>query len=409
MIFNQLVKYKGVISFSGLKYLEIAITALTTFLVAEKIGSVEFGKSVETLLFITYSSYLSLGVNQVIIKNFSKFPENNEKHQFLRINFQYILIASISCMPLAFVALNDGIWALAALISAASLLKSFFMAYFRVTDKIWILNKNNIVFSALLLVLSFLFVNTWQEYLCAWVISLWLSLIIYIYDARVVMKTIFISFFYQISISNLKWLFKEGANLSIVSVIITLYLTVDRLLFTNSSFSENIKGSYQLADYFGMALYMLLTTILFYYYPKLIAKLREDFKFRSNYISKLRLVLMGVIPLIFSVYFFIVLIQLSFFIDYPNLAVFVSLNVLIKSLVFVSSIIGLFYISLDLEKTYIKLCLPTVLVILALLVFSWSELLVFGISLHIPILICGILIIDVGYKWLKVSNFIILR
>ena len=157
-----------VFKFTTLKYIEIIITAFISFFVAKIIGPSEMGKSIPTLLFITYSNFLVLGVNSALVKNYSRMKSRFESLNFITINFQFIIIACFLTFLLAYLFIDTQYFLFTALISAGVLVKSFFTAYFRVKNRILILNKNNIIFSILFLFLTLLFVKDWYGYIVSW-------------------------------------------------------------------------------------------------------------------------------------------------------------------------------------------------------------------------------------------------
>lgn len=349
-----LEKYKSVIWFSLLKYLEIGITAATTFMVAKKIGPSQMGKSIPVLLFVTYTSYLAVGINQVIVKNYSRFTDKQMIFDFVKINFQYFIIISLITALIAYVVIDPAFFISAALIGAASLLRTFFMSYYRATDKVWILNKNNLIFSALLFLFTLFCVNTLNDYFKYWSIAYWVAVVFYFIDGR----TFFITIIKKIHLLPTKEDFiyniKEGAKLASAGFIATILLTADRFVINKLNIDVKIKGSYQLADYAAMAYYLVVTTVIFYFYPKLIAKLRDNVAYRTTYINLLKLILKFV-PLLFVIIFLLgKVVALLIFPEYAYLEYFIILSVSMKTGVALLTALSMYYIALDKEIVYIK-------------------------------------------------------
>jgi O-antigen/teichoic acid export membrane protein len=393
---KKIISYRGVIVFSGLKYLEILITAVTTFYMAQKIGAVEMGKAIPVLLYITYSSYLSLGVNQVVIKNFSKLKKESIKFNFLKINLQFILVVSILGFFGAYLFVASDFFLFTGLICTATLMKSYYISYFRVCNKIWVLNKNNIVFSLTLLLFTVFMVDSWLDYLMFWALSLWISLFLYLYDARSLVLKVMFSFFKPIKWTLLTDVLTDGLKLAFLGGISTVFLTLDRVLISNSDINLTLKGSYQLADYFGMAVYMILTTVIFYYYPNLIKKLREQSYFRKYFQSKILLFFLSVFPFSLLIGLLVWILQFYAFQGYINLPFFVFLNVAIKLLIIAASLYSILYISVDRESSFIKSSIPALTIAAILILIS---LFISTISLNsIILIVCGLILLDFLYK-----------
>ncbi len=342
--------------------MEIGITALTTFIVAEELGPGEMGKSIPIFLFLTYSAYLTLGINQVMIKNYKKLQSNKEEQDFLIINLQYHLLAGAIAITLSYILLSNEYWLFVGFLSAFTILRSYFMTYFRVIDRIHVLNKNNIIFSLLFLIGVLVFVENLYQYVLIWAISMAIGIICYFIDAYKMLNTIRKRFL-TLNFDLLKKLIVEGVKLIGIGIITTILLTFDRLILNELDLQKDILGNYQVADFFGKAFYMIATTVLFYYYPKMIYRLQNEHAYRVIFFKKV--ILVNIILVVFPVcsFFFIELIQLHFFTNYDLLSHFTLFNVLIKSLVFSSSLFSLIFISVNKEVSYLRNYVPLLAIV----------------------------------------------
>jgi O-antigen/teichoic acid export membrane protein len=393
-LFNS---YKGVIVFSGLKYLEIVITALTTFFLAQMIGPFEMGKAIPVLLYITYSTYLSLGVNQVIIKNYSEFEVVDNADVFLNINLQYHVLISLITIALAFLFIQYEFALLAGAISAATIMRSYFMAYFRVIDKIFILNRNNLIFSILLLTSVFTLVETWFDYLLWWAISIWISVIIYIFDSRALLKQLIYKYFFsKLDFDQIGFIIKQGVRLALLGATTTFLLTFDRIIISNTDLPLDVMGTYQLADYFGKAFYMIATTVLFYYYPVILKRLKTEIPFRKKYLKMIIRLMILIVPIILIFMILVKCIKIFYFKEYPNLEWFVSFNLLLKMIVFISSLLAAVFIALNKEYSFLRTNIP--IVIGVLLTIGYSVFLNLKELKPISIMILVLLLITLAYQ-----------
>lgn len=349
---------KGLLIFSFLKYLELAISAFTTFYVAKKIGPTELGYSIPILLYITYSNYLSLGLNQALMKNKSRFTDEIETRNFITANLQYLLLACLINIIICYFVLDTSYVFLTCLISCGILLRGFFSAYFRAIYKIWVLNINNTLYSLLLLSLVFLYVNTWYEYMNYWAISIWICIFLYFISDYKYFWLIIKQVFRKVTKDQLKFNLLEGIKLAFTGLITTFLLTADRIIVNNKDYLIEVKGTYQLADYFGTAFYMFITTIFFYYYPKWIERIRNDVSFRKSMITYIRKAIY-IAPFFSIVFFFIAKVAVElFFEEYKGLEYMTACLILLKSYVIINSLYSIYYTGMDKEHIYIRQTLP---------------------------------------------------
>ncbi len=351
---NSFSKNKDVIWFSSLKYLEIVITASTTFFLAKIIGPKEMGLALPILLYITYANYLALGVNQVVTKNLSRFSDESKMKNFITINLQYILLVSLINLMLAFLLLDVRYALFAGFVSIFTILRGFFSSYFRAIYRIRVLNKNNIIFSIFLLLTVLFFVEDLQSYLYYWSMGLGGALILFFLDDKSFFTKVLRNIFVLQPKHDIVFNLKEGLKLAVAGFITTILLTSDRLIINKMDIPIEIKGSYQLADYAGTAFYMFVTTIFFYFYPKWIQNIREDNMFRKIFIANIKKS-MVLIPVILMIIFFASkVVAKVFFPEYQILENFVLLSVFIKTSVIYLSLLSMFYIGMDHEVKYIK-------------------------------------------------------
>ncbi|WP_121667573.1 polysaccharide biosynthesis protein [Mesonia aquimarina] len=391
--------------FTILKYLEVAITTITTFLIASKVGPSEMGKAIPILLYVTYANYLTLGVNQVIIKNYSRLKENGNILSFITINFQYILVVCLLNFLLSFLVIDSRFFFFTALVSSAILLRSFFATYFRVINNIRILNKNNLIYSFILMILVYFFVENWFAYMVFWSFSMCFCVMLYFVDSFSFFKNIIKNILKKPKKNTLLFSISEGVKLALIGGFTTLVLTSDRFVINRIDAPLELKGSYQLADYVGMAIYIGITTVVFYFYPQYIERIRNDINFRKRLGKILKLALLLILPFISLVYLVSSFVTLFIFKDYENLAIYISLNCYIKLLVILLSTYGMLYIGLDKEKDFLKSLIPLTVIILAVVI---TIILMNDIELfYIPMCISFLLTLEVIRKTLFVNKTLI--
>ena len=373
LIIQKLKENKGVIVFSVLKYFELAVSAFTTFFVAKKIGPVELGYSIPVLLYITYSSYLSLGLNQALLKNRSRFTNDFQIKEFITANLQYLLFACFINILICITVIDKPYSLFTGLISCGLLIRGFFSSYFRSIYRVGVLNINNTLFSIMLLVLVFLYVNTWYQYVLFWSISIWVCVFLYFISDYKYLLIIIKNIFGRISKEQLIFNLSEGIKLAITGFITTFLLTADRVIINHKDYPIEVKGTYQLADYFGVSFYMFVTTIFFYFYPKWIERIRNEMLFRKKMIEYVGNS-MYIVPL-FAIFFFFIAKAAEIFVfsEYKGLEYMVVCSVLLKSYVIINSIFSTYFVGIDQEKEYIKLTIPICVIFACLGVFFYLK------------------------------------
>lgn len=391
---KNFLKEKGALKFSFLKFLEIGITALTTLIVARKVGPREMGLSVEILLYITYANYLSLGLNQVVIKNYSRIKLIGDLavRNFLTINIQYLLLISVLNFLISYFILDYSFFVLTAIISSSVLIRSFATSYFRVVYRIGILNKNNLIYASILLFLTLFFVNRWKDYMIVWSVASVISLSLYFIDGRKVFIPILKNISYIAPKKEFIFNFSEGIKLAITGVITTLLLTSDRIIVAQKDISLELKGIYQLSDYISMAIYMVITTVLFYYYPFLIQSIRENAEFRINLYNKIRNTLYILPVLLFGIFLLSKIASIVFFDEYTGLEYYATASSFMKIIVVLLSMLSMFYIGLDKEMQYIKSLIPLMILYGLVIIVSIA---INNVSLiTIPLIFGSLLLIE---------------
>ena len=363
LMLSFLNKHKSVLSFSFLKFIEIAFTSFTTLYIGSILEPEEMSKVVPCLLYISYSSFLALGINQVLVKNYG---ENRIRlNSIMKSNFFFTLFVSIVSLLVSLFIFDVSIGLFIGLISFIELWRSYFMAIFRVKDRILILNKNNLIFAITFLTGTLIYVKSIENYLFIWAISLILSVLFYTYDGRNYLKEIF-----QLDVKLMR-VFKinllEGIQLSLLGISTTILLTMDRFVFNFLIDNKEVLGTYQMADFFGKGFYLVLTTVIFYFYPLIIRRLKDSIEFLKRYKKGLKRAFI-LLPLFLLVsYIFIEVLTIYIYKEYKNLPLFVTLNILIKFSVLMLSLVSTIYVAKNNEKIYLKIIFPVILLIFTIL------------------------------------------
>lgn len=268
--------------FSLLRYLEYGLVAFSYIIIAKKVGPAEYSKTIPGFLFITYSQYLMLGLNQALIKAYSTEDSDEIKKVYVRNTLYYIFLVSALVIVAGIIVLPKEIFIYISLISVMIYFRGIFQTLLRLEDKILSINVSNLVFSIIYFVLVFFYANNIIHFFVGWLIALFIANFFNAFQAFPIINKLNISF----TLSNLsivkntiKPQLKSGVKMTLIGLITTFFLTYDRFLLNHFSPDHVLKGTYQLADNIAGALYLLLTTIIFYYYPILLAKTNRSPEF----------------------------------------------------------------------------------------------------------------------------------
>lgn len=360
-------QYKGLFKYATFKGVEVVLTSSITLILAKKIGPNQYGLLLPILLYITYANYISFGVNQVVVKNYSRIKQTTSIESFLGSNLKILFFTFVINIFLTTYIFHFRQNIIIASISTLIILRGFFSSYFRAVDRIYILNYVNISYSVLLLGLVFIWGNTITNYLNFWALSIFVACIIYFLYDRAVFQLIFINALFKFNSQEIRRSLLEGVKLGLTGILTTILLTYDRLIINSLNINPDVKGSYQLADNFGTAFYIVFTTIIFFYYPRWIEKLRENPEFRITFTQNIKKVV-AFIPFVLMISFFLAkVINSLIFPEFIELEIYITLSIFIKCCTVSTALTSILYISKDKEKKYLKrafiLILPIFLII----------------------------------------------
>ena len=348
----RLFDKNGVFIFSLLKYAEFIFIALTSIILARQIGPVEMRYSIPVFLYITYSNYLCLGVNSVILKRYGLLNKIEQDDLFCRV-FHLTCVACLGTFLLSLIVLECSYALLAAGVSIMVFLRSYFLTYYRLKGRMFVINVNSIMYAFLFFILTITYVHTFKAYMICWNIALISVLFLYFFsDLKHLKKYISLKHI-EYSWKKYKSIVSMGIKLSFMTIMTTIFLTNDKFFIDKfPDISDSLKGSYQLADNIGVALYMIVTTIMYYYYPTWMVKLRS-FEFLKLYIKRIGFLLLALPFVVFVTWSVTYYIALWLFPAYDSLDVFVPAIVCYKLLIIALSLFSTICIVYNKEMKYV--------------------------------------------------------
>jgi hypothetical protein len=278
-IISKVLSKKDLFFFTVLRYFEFGTLAFIYFHLAHFVPSEEYGKASRSFMSLTYSAFLVLGVNQVLVKHFSISKSDEEKYFFLGYNFLYNLVFSFVLLCIMLLIIEQEYRLNVAIIGAGKILQEGFVSMQRVKGKIFRINiiyLSNVVPLALIYFLS-LENYTVDGFFSIWSVTILLSVVIgLIFN----IKNIFTSF---LSLDKFmkhlrsKWvgLIGDGIKLAMIGVLAPIVSTLDRFILSFIDFDKSALGSLQLADNIANVISLGLGSIIFIITPNFIGKLNK--------------------------------------------------------------------------------------------------------------------------------------
>ena len=139
-IFKKLFHKKDLIIFALLKYLEFTISAFLFFGIAKISTPSEYGDAVSDFLMITYSSFIVIGINQVLVKWHSMSKSFLFKSFILNYNIIFNVFFSIISFFLILFFFKSNYYISISIICSLKLISEGFVSDFRVRNKIFYIN-----------------------------------------------------------------------------------------------------------------------------------------------------------------------------------------------------------------------------------------------------------------------------
>ena len=373
LIFNKINSNKNFFVFSLLKYVEYLINAYLFFSIARIVSPVVYGGASSSFLLITYSSFIVLGVNQVLVKWYAKTHSQSFKIFLIRYSLLYNSIFSILLFFLVFW-LSDSKYAFSlSIICSLRLLVECIITIMRVKNKPLFINAIYIFISVSFLALYYLKVDNMSTFFAAWSFSITAGLIFAIllyYFWEIDKSTNSLNHTRKLFLIYNKKLFKDGLNLTLISVISTILLSIDRIYFINIyKLPKHLLGNIQLADNISNVISLGFGSILFIITPKIIAAIYENKIDPHSFYRKGYFFLLFSFGFIFVAYFPLFWLVKLFFPAYSMIAYPLFLYLVLKFLnlgLFMPSVLSMVFSK---EISYVKIGMIWIIFLASILYF----------------------------------------
>lgn len=356
-------KHKGYIFFTFFKYLEYGILAFIFMSFANLVSPEEYGKASLGFQTITYSSFIVLGINQVLLKKYTLEKQTVVKSFLLQYNVLYNFSFAILVIALVHFSIYREYSHYLGLICGAKLILESSIAVNRVKGSI---KKINVIYLSVALafcILYFSLVKDSYSFFQYWSYSVVFGVLVAFF---LTLKVVFSKFDYLTFKENFKkyrhTLFRDGLKLSLIAVISPLFSTIGIILLNFISQDKALIGNFQLADNISNMIALSGASVIFIIFPDAIKKIDNN----KNYIKKMYKLgfkcLLIVIPTLIILYYPLQKIIPYFFPEYFDLAFILIFSIILRLLVLFIFIPTVVFITFSLEKTFIKVSFIFVLI-----------------------------------------------
>lgn len=316
----------------------------------------EYGRASIGFQVVTYSAFIVMGVNQVLLKHYSLEENEKLKTFYLQYNFAYNLIACLFSVFLISVLFSSKEYVVfLSLICGVKLILESSIATNRVKGNMVNINIIYISYSLLFLLLFFTLVTNVFEFFKYWSYSI-------IFGACVGVLLSFKSVFKGFSIKGFKkalkqsfgLLFNDGIKLALISLISPLFSTLNIICLNIFKVDSAVIGNFQLADNIANMVSLGGASILFIVFPDVIKQISKDkSKIQLFYKVGFKVVVLCIIALI-VLYYPLKEALLYFFPEYEKLSYLILFTLISRLLILLLFIPNSVWITFSKEKIYIK-------------------------------------------------------
>lgn len=349
---------KKYVFYSLLKYIEYAINAFIFIFIARLVTPAEYGGASNAFLTITYSGFLLFGINQVIVKWYSRSIDPNLNNFLIRYTFAYTVSLCLLIFVLIFFSSSYRIQLFVASIACFKIIIECFVTVFRVRGKVLLINTIYLSAALSFLLLFLFYVKDIHDFFASWALSSFFGMIyaagLYLLNEKsshLKMKY-FVTFFKR----NIFLLIRDGWKFTVIAVLSTLFITVDRIFAIYVyEMPKELLGNIQISDNISNMLSLGLTSVLFVVTPNFIAKVYNKTLASSTFYKQGLRLLVLLLFVIIVFYYPGVLVVKMILPKYAYLDYLLAIYILMKAInvfLFVPNILA---VAASRESTYIRL------------------------------------------------------
>jgi O-antigen/teichoic acid export membrane protein len=365
--------------FSLLKYIEYAINAFIFIYIARIVTPEIYGAAANSFLIITYSGFLLFGINQVVVKWHSKSSYDVVKRFLITYTIGYSLSLVLLIFFLILFISDSDLRFYVAFIACSKMIAECFVTILRVRGKMLLINSIYLFSSIIFLFLFIIYVENIVQFFYCWALSSFLGACYAGTLFFIVEKNYYVSLrrWYCILMVNFRELIKDGLKFTLIAILGTFYLTIDRIFFIHLfHLPKELMGNVQISDNISNVMSLGLTSILFIITPNLISKVYNGSLTAIKFYSKAFYVILGILFFLGISYFPLIYLIKYILPNYRYIEGLLALYIILKSFnlfLFVPNVIAM---AMSKEVVYIRSQLIWILIIiiaLALLKFLHIE------------------------------------
>ncbi|MBF0170721.1 MAG: hypothetical protein HQK87_06500 [Nitrospinae bacterium] len=258
------------------KLAEMGIVALVYLGYATQAGPARYGEVAESMLVITYSAFLILGINGSYVKYFSLEKSVSARRMLSSFNVGYNVLLGAAAFGLGVMLIDRPYAPLVGGICALNLMRGSVQTLLRAHVMSGALSAFNVSFALLFGVLFLTVVDDNASFFGAWFAALALSLPPGLW---LVIRRRIVSWEYRrllrFTRSRFATLFKNGVLLAALTFAGIFYLSSDRIILIALDYPEAGVGLYQFADNVSGIFYLVSSSLLYMLTPVYIGRLER--------------------------------------------------------------------------------------------------------------------------------------
>jgi hypothetical protein len=274
---KQYLSNKKYIHFSIFRYVEFGILALLFFLIAKRVDPEAYGQAARSFIIISYSSFVVLGINQVLVKFYPVVEEHEQKFHVL-YNFFYNLLFTIIVFLGIRLVIEEEYAIYVSVIGSFKLIIESCVAIHRVKENAALINliylSNAIPFAIFFFTINPDQIKTFFQIWSSTISFATIIGLISIGENLIVIKSNIKDFFFFIK-ENYRNLLKVGVQLVLIGMLSPVLGSLDKLILSFVDFDKALLGNMQLADNIANVASLGVGSVLFIITPKFISKIHS--------------------------------------------------------------------------------------------------------------------------------------
>jgi hypothetical protein len=246
-------------------------------LFAKRVSPHEYGYASIGFQTITYSSFVALGINPVLIKWHTLENRLNLKRFYIQYNAIFNMVVAATVFLIIMLVFNRDYKIWVALVCALKIVQESSVNINRITNRFYFINATYLLFVFSFFLLFYFKVHDSYVFFLCWAISLTLSTAFGFFTTIFpFLRKINYKFFSETLKSKYKLLLGEGAKLGLLSFVTPFIATSSLFLLNIQSKDKTFLGNYQLADNIATAITLGAASILYIIMPNIMKKIKND-------------------------------------------------------------------------------------------------------------------------------------